>query len=50
MEESLILTSGLFDETGPPTAVADRISASFPNLLNLGIYYRVTSAVEEMDK
>ncbi|KXN87227.1 putative indole-3-pyruvate monooxygenase YUCCA4 [Leucoagaricus sp. SymC.cos] len=45
-----MLVAGVFDETGPPTAVADRISASFPNLLNVGVYYRVTSAIEEADK
>ncbi|KAF9448561.1 FAD/NAD(P)-binding domain-containing protein [Macrolepiota fuliginosa MF-IS2] len=45
-----ILFSGLFDETGPPTIVADRISASFPNLLNLGVSHRATLAIEEVDK
>ncbi|KAF5359790.1 hypothetical protein D9756_003005 [Leucocoprinus leucothites] len=45
-----ILVAGLFDETGPPTVVADRVAASFSNLLNIGVYYRVTSVVEEVDK
>lgn len=47
-----ILTAfpGLFEESGPPTAVADRISASFPNLLNVGLHYRNTSVIEEVDK
>lgn len=45
-----IILLGAFEENGPPTVVADRLSASFPNLLNLGVHYRVREVIEEADK
>ncbi|TFK35616.1 hypothetical protein BDQ12DRAFT_714647 [Crucibulum laeve] len=45
-----ILMGALYSEDGPPTDIADRINASFPNLLNLGVSYRVTQKIAEADK
>ncbi|KAF9444560.1 FAD/NAD(P)-binding domain-containing protein [Macrolepiota fuliginosa MF-IS2] len=45
-----ITVAGLYEESGPPLAVADRLSQSFPNLLNVGLHYRNTLAIAEVDK
>ena len=43
-------TSGLYDESGPPTEVADKINASFPNLFMVGLGYRSAKLIAEADK
>ncbi|KAF7773525.1 hypothetical protein Agabi119p4_5692 [Agaricus bisporus var. burnettii] len=45
-----VFFKGLFDETGPPITVADKVAASFPNLLNVGIHHRGTLAAEKAEK
>ena len=50
IKEILMLLLGLFDETGPPITVADRISASTSGLLNIGMWYRATCLFQEVDK
>jgi hypothetical protein len=42
--------SGLYEENGPPTDVADKISASFPNLFMSGLGYRSAKLIAEADK
>ncbi|KAF8813451.1 hypothetical protein BYT27DRAFT_7180991 [Phlegmacium glaucopus] len=45
-----ILLGGLYGENGPPTDVADKINASFPNLMMAGLSYRATKLIAEADK
>ncbi|KAF8150950.1 hypothetical protein B0H34DRAFT_730728 [Crassisporium funariophilum] len=45
-----MLMAGLYEENGPPTEVADRISASFPNLFMSGLGYRAAKLIAEADK
>ncbi|KAF8813407.1 FAD/NAD(P)-binding domain-containing protein [Phlegmacium glaucopus] len=45
-----MLLAGLYEENGPPTDVADKISASFPNLMMAGLGYRVTKLIAKADK
>ncbi|TFK35113.1 hypothetical protein BDQ12DRAFT_635350 [Crucibulum laeve] len=40
----------LYGEDGPPTDEADRIFNSFPNLLNIGMAYRLMKQVKAADK
>ena len=41
---------GLYDGTGPPTDIADKINASFPSLLKEYVGARQVDAIEELDK
>jgi hypothetical protein len=48
----LTMTTSILDfyaEDGPSTEVADRLVASFPNLLNVGMSYRLTQKIAEAD-
>jgi len=45
-----MLLKGLYEENGPPTDVADKINASFPNLLMAGLGYRGAKLIAEADK
>ncbi|KAJ3571074.1 hypothetical protein NP233_g3990 [Leucocoprinus birnbaumii] len=38
-----------YSEDGPSTEVGDRLVASYPNLLNVGISYRLTQKIAEAD-
>ena len=42
--------SGLYEENGPATDVADKINASFPNLMMAGLGYRGAKLIAEADK
>ncbi|KAL0956661.1 hypothetical protein HGRIS_002793 [Hohenbuehelia grisea] len=44
------LMEGLYSEQAPPTDVADRINASFPNLLMTGIAQRQARQIADADK
>jgi len=44
------LYEGLYGEGGPPTDLADRISASFPNHFFRLLNQRVTKDIAEADK
>ncbi|EKM78021.1 hypothetical protein AGABI1DRAFT_76376 [Agaricus bisporus var. burnettii JB137-S8] len=49
-EKGLRLTLGdFYSEDGPSTEVGDRLVASFPNLLNVGMSYRLTQKIAEAD-
>ncbi|KAF9522147.1 hypothetical protein CPB83DRAFT_823118 [Crepidotus variabilis] len=45
-----MLIGPLYNENGPPTHIADRLSASFPITLLSGIHHRVVKLVAEVDK
>ncbi len=42
--------SGLYCENGPPTDIADRLNASFPLLLGIGLGQRSTARIAELDR
>jgi hypothetical protein len=48
--QTLVPLSGLYEENGPPTDVADKINASFPNLMMPGLGYRGAKLIAEADK
>ena len=41
--------SDFYSEDGPSTEVGDRLVASYPNLLNIGMSYRLTQKIAEAD-
>ena len=41
---------GLYPEDGPPTDIADRISASFPHFMSIGLAQRSARRIEELDR
>lgn len=41
---------GVYDETGPPSDVADRLNASFSNMMRVPIYQSQIAQIAEMDK
>jgi hypothetical protein len=45
-----ILLAGLYEEAGPPTDVADRINASFPNMMSVPFAQEITKKIAEADK
>ncbi|KAF8345497.1 hypothetical protein F5887DRAFT_1158732 [Amanita rubescens] len=45
-----ISASGLYCEDGPPTDIADRLSASFPHFMNIELARRSTARVAELDR
>jgi hypothetical protein len=46
---TLTTSIDFYSEDGPSTEVADRLVASFPNLLNVGMSYRLTQKIAEAD-
>jgi len=42
--------SGLYEENGPPTDIADRINASFPHWMAMELNRRKTQTISELDK
>ena len=42
--------SALYAETAPPVEIADRLSASMPNIVLAGISYRATKIIADLDK
>jgi len=42
--------SGLYEENGPPTDIADRLSASFPHWMAVELNRRKTQTIFELDK
>jgi hypothetical protein len=42
--------SALYSENAPPVEIADKLSASMPNLVLAGISYRATKIIAELDK
>ncbi len=42
--------SGLYSEDGPPTDIADRLSASFPHLMSIELGRRSAERIAELDK
>ena len=42
-------SSGLYSENGPPTHLADRLSASFPHFMSMGLAQRSTARIAELD-
>lgn len=42
--------TGVYSEGGPPTDIADRLSASFPHYMSIGLGQRSTKAIAELDK
>jgi hypothetical protein len=47
---TLVSLSGLYEENGPAIDIADKINASFPNLMMAGLGYRGAKLVAEADK
>lgn len=45
-----VFFKGLYEENGPPVDIADRLSASLPHLMSIGLVKRATDAVRELDK
>ncbi|KAK2462191.1 hypothetical protein APHAL10511_005779 [Amanita phalloides] len=44
-----VLFAGLYSEDGPPTDIADRLSASFPHFMSIGLGQRSTKRIAELD-
>ncbi|KIM39336.1 hypothetical protein M413DRAFT_74877, partial [Hebeloma cylindrosporum] len=44
------LMEGRYSEVAPPVEIADKLSASMPNLVLAGISYRATRTIAELDK
>lgn len=42
--------SGVYSEDAPPTDLADRFNASFPNNMSIGLAQRQVEIIAEMDK
>jgi hypothetical protein len=42
--------AGVYSEGGPPSDIADRLNASFPNFMSIGISQRTTKIIAELDK
>lgn len=45
-----VLFKGLYAEDGPPPDIGDRLNASFPHHMGIGMGQRATSLVAELDK
>ncbi|KAF8734332.1 hypothetical protein AX14_003424 [Amanita brunnescens Koide BX004] len=45
-----VLFSGVYCENGPPTDIADRIVASYPHFMGLGLGQRSAARIAELDK
>ncbi|KAG5651879.1 hypothetical protein H0H81_007073 [Sphagnurus paluster] len=45
-----VLMEGVYSEGGPPTDVADRLSASFPHHMSVGLSQRTAKVIAELDK
>ncbi|PFH47514.1 hypothetical protein AMATHDRAFT_67595 [Amanita thiersii Skay4041] len=45
-----VLFKNLFCEGGPPTEIADRMSASFPYFMNMGLAQRSAKLIADLDK
>lgn len=45
-----VMFKGFYDENGPPIDIADRLSASRPNFMGLGLMQRVTKRILELDR
>ncbi|TFK70710.1 FAD/NAD(P)-binding domain-containing protein [Pluteus cervinus] len=45
-----VAVSRLYSEAAPPTHIADRLSASFPNYMSIGLSQRSAKAIAELDK
>ncbi|KAF8960044.1 hypothetical protein BDZ97DRAFT_1835231 [Flammula alnicola] len=45
-----MLLGAFYSEHGPPTDIADKLNASFPNLFTAGISYRSSKLIAEADK
>ncbi|KAF9459685.1 hypothetical protein BDZ94DRAFT_1380914 [Collybia nuda] len=45
-----VLFEGVYSEGGPPSDVADRLNASFPNFMSIGVAQRTTKIIAELDK
>ncbi|KAF9522145.1 hypothetical protein CPB83DRAFT_864900 [Crepidotus variabilis] len=45
-----LLLDRLYSENGPPTDVADRLNASFPNLMMAGMAHRGAQGIAEVDR
>ena len=43
-------SSDLYCENGPPTDIADRLNASFPFLMGMGLGQRSTARISELDR
>ena len=46
----LSATLGVYCENGPPTDIADRIVASYPHFMGLGLGQRSAARIAELDK
>ncbi|KAF8629326.1 hypothetical protein AX15_003509 [Amanita polypyramis BW_CC] len=45
-----VLFTGLYSENAPPTDIADRLTASFPHFMGLGLAQRSAKRIAELDK
>jgi cation diffusion facilitator CzcD-associated flavoprotein CzcO len=45
-----VLMGGVYDETGPPSDVADRLNASFGNMMRVPLYQAQTKQIADLDK
>ncbi|TFK70711.1 FAD/NAD(P)-binding domain-containing protein [Pluteus cervinus] len=45
-----VLFGGLYSETAPPTHIGDRLNASFPHYMSIGLGQRQVKAIAELDK
>jgi len=50
MLTTTIIHSALYAEAAPPVDIADKISASIPNIVLARISYRATKIIAELDK
>jgi hypothetical protein len=49
-DAELVIYTALYSEGAPPTDIADRINASFPNKLVTLMHQRVTASIAEADR
>jgi len=47
---TITIHSGLYSEDAPPVEIADKISASMPNLVLTAISHRKAKIIAELDK
>ncbi|KAF8661622.1 hypothetical protein AX16_001296, partial [Volvariella volvacea WC 439] len=45
-----VLFGGVYSEGAPPTDIADRLGASFPNYMGIGLAQRSTQRIADLDK
>ncbi|KAF5378871.1 hypothetical protein D9615_006928 [Tricholomella constricta] len=45
-----VLMEGVYSEGGPPSDIADRLNASFPHHMGVGLAQRTTKVIAELDK